>query len=328
MINSKESDYLFAFFLLSVLLHAIILAILIFGFNFHKKKLPEERIISFDIVAVSNINNIKTQKNEKSEQILNEDAKQINQTLAKEIIHKNDAKNKQEQPNESLNHEKIPKEEPKKAEKNLESLQQVQKTIESLKEDKSEQELPKEENKQDKPKEEPKPKIEKDTPKEEQKTESPKKEESPKKKAASNKELDSILKNLEKSSTGNNKSKAVNRKNTSEQKDAFGNFDETLPESLTNYEMIKQQIMRKWNQPVASATENILVTLRITIDSDGAVLRAIVINLVCPHGKESICYATRDSVIRAALNASPLENLSTVDYDDWHEIDVHFDTRR
>ncbi|NBO25170.1 MAG: hypothetical protein EBU93_08085, partial [Chlamydiae bacterium] len=149
-----------------------------------------------------------------------------------------------------------------------------------------------------------------------------------KKKAATDKDLDSLLKNLEKNSTGNNKTKAVNRKKTEESEDAFGSFDETMPESLTNYELIKQQIMKKWNQPIASSTENIIITLRIALDIDGSVLKAEVTKILCPSGKDAVCLATRDSVRRAAIKASPLENLSQSDYDEWKELDVHFDTRR
>ncbi len=335
MNKRRRANNLFPFFLLSIVLHGALIMLLAFGINFYSKKLPEERVIAFDILPVGKVNNLITKKVQKDESINNDNAKENKQTIPKEFkavkdnIKKEIVKEEAQKPDliatptsaSENNKSKVdkPEEVPLTSSNPKDKVEQKSQTSSQAK-DRTEYTEPAKDKKID-------TEVIKDKKDQKQAQPSAKKQEN-KKRSTTDKDLDSLLKNLEKSSTGNNATNLVNREKSKDQNNAFGKFDEELPESLTNYEVIRQQIMRKWNQPVASSTEAIVITLRITVDSDGTVTQANVIKMQCPIGKESVCYATRDSVRRAALNASPLENLNQSDYDEWREIDVHFDTRR
>jgi len=178
-------------------------------------------------------------------------------------------------------------------------------------------------------------KIKKDNiPKEHTPEKSEKKEQVSKKSSEDNnrknkdKELDSILKNLEDESDGENKRSAnISRKKTTDTVDAFSSLDaDDGPETITNDELIKQQIKKHWNQPVASATENISIAIELFIEDDGTIMDQKIVSIECPDGKDVICIATRDSIFRAIRNASPLVNLNSSDYISWSQIVITFNT--
>lgn len=287
-------------FVVSLSLHLILILIVCVGVPHFHRKLPEEKVISFELLQVSSVNNVKAKKVQKDESVKNDDAKKIEKT--------SEMKPQEESP----------------APPALSPAQEEPKPeIQPLIAEKPPEPLPLEE----KPKE-VKPEPKKEEPKKtEPKKQEPKKEEP--KKTLADKELDSLMKNLEKSSEGNDpKSNKVNREKTKEKSDAFGNFDSDMPESLTSDELIKQQIMKKWNQPIASATEEIVVIIKIFLAINGAVESTKIVSISCPTGKEAICETTKNSAIKAITNASPLVNLNSDDYNSWKEISINFDTRR
>lgn len=292
------SPYSFA---ASISLHIILILIICFGIPHFQKKLPEEKVISFELLQVSSVNNVKAKKVQKDESVKNDDAKKIEKT--------SEMKPQEESP--SPPPPSPAQEEPKPE-------------IQPLIAEKPPEPLPL----QEKPKE-LKPEPKKEEPKKtEPKKPDAKKNEKPKKTLA-DKELDSLMKNLEKASEGNNpKSNKVNREKTKEESDAFGNFDSDMPESLTSDELIKQQIMKKWNQPISSATEEIVVIIKIFLAINGTVESTKIVSISCPTGKEAICETTKNSAIKAITNASPLVNLNSDDYNSWKEISINFDTRR
>ncbi len=297
MKNSYTSTNLPLFCAISTLLHIILISLMFFGFPFRPKDSPEEKIITFELLPVSSINNVKTKKVQKDETILNQDAKKVEKSKISE--------NSQPEP-------EVKKEEVQKEPAKEEPKPEAEKIP-----DKKEEKKPEEKKKEDK-KEEKKPE-----PKKEQK------KEKPKKKSPNNKELDSLLKNLEKESEGeNDKSRKVSRQKTDAKDDAFGSFDNNSPESLTNDELIKQQIKKHWNQPIASATENISIRVELKLNKDGSVESADVKSSNCPDGKGLLCQTVQDSVIRAIKNASPLVNLNPDDYSTWQNINFTFNTKR
>ncbi len=296
MKNNYSDSNLPVFLAISGFLHAIIICFIYFGFSFKIKNLQEEKVIAFELLPVGPVNNIKTQKIQKEATIKNEDAKLIEKNKVAEAPEEKPMEKKEEKPTEKT------AELPKEAEK----IQDKEKKLEEKKPEEKKEEAKKDEKK----------KIDEKKPK-------------PKKKAPNDKELDSLLKNLEKESDGkNDKSKKVNREKSDATSDAFGNYDDTRDLSLTNDEIIKQQIMRKWNQPVASASEDIIITVELKLQMNGAVDKAVVVSARCPGGKDILCNATKDSIIRAITNASPLEHLLPDDYSSWQNITIHFNTNR
>lgn len=294
MKSNYTNDNIFLSLIISTLLHFVVLYIVFFGFTISPKNLESEAIITFELLPVSSINNVKTKKIQKEPTIKSDDAKKIEKSVDKQEL-------SEEKPEPKEIKKPEPKEEPKK---DAEPLPSDKKEIKK-------QEIEKKEVK-----------------KEEKKPVEDKKKTEKKKKATNDKEIDSLLKNLEKESEGNNKTNKQNREKTKAESDAFGNFDENSPESLTNDELIKQQINRKWNRPIASLTEEIIVVVNLSILIDGTVDHVDISSVICPPGKDVLCSATKDSIIRAITNASPLVNLSPDDYSSWKEIKINFVTKK
>lgn len=310
MTNRYSDSSLLTSLVISTITHIIILYICFFGISIGTKPLAEEKIITFELLPVSSVNNVKTKTIQKEKTIRSDDAKQVDKTKVKEEVV--EEKKEVEKPVEPSKEET----KPEAHKKDAEPLPEPKKEI-----------VKKEELKETKPKEVKKEEAKKDPPKKEV-PKKPAEKPAKKKKAPNDKEIDSLLKNLEKASDGNNKTNKQNREKSEADSDAFGNYDDTGPESLTNDELIRQQIMRKWNQPIASATEEIIVTVRLLLAIDGVVEKSTIISINCPPGKDILCSATKDSAIRAITNASPLVNLLPEDYSSWKEIEIRFDTRR
>lgn len=308
MKNNYSDNQFLVFLATSCILHAVILFFSLYGIPFKRKAMPEEKIMTFELLPVSSVNNVKTKKVQKEPTIKNEDAKNIEKNKVAESTEKQDKpeEKKIEEPKKE-----VPQEEPKKDAEPL-----------PTKDKKPEEKKVVEKKPEEKKKEEPKKEVKKEAKKEDKKP-------IPKKKAPTDKELDSLMKNLEKTSEGNNnKSNKVNREKSLADSDAFGNFDDSAPESLTNDELIKQQILKHWNQPIASASENITVTVELFLLQDGTVDKVNIISAKCPAAKDVLCSSTQDSVIRAITNASPLVNLSPGDYSSWKRIIINFNTKK
>lgn len=294
MKNSYTGSNLPLFCAISCILHIILIFLLFFGFPFFPKNAPEEKIITFELLPVSSINNVKTKKVQKDETIINEDAKKVEKSKISET---------------SKAEPEIKKEEVKKEE----AKELPKPEAEKIADKKEKKEAKEEKKKEEKPKE----------------TKKERSKDKPKKKSPNNKELDSLLKNLEKESEGeSDKSRKISRQKTDAKDDAFGNFDDNSPESLTNDELIKQQIKKHWNQPIASATENISIGVELKLNKDGSVESANVTSSHCPDGKSLLCQTVQDSIIRAIRNASPLVNLNPEDYSTWQNINFTFNTKK
>ncbi|MDX2050337.1 MAG: hypothetical protein SFT93_04115 [Rickettsiaceae bacterium] len=296
MKNNFAKDKFLSYIIISLLLHIIIIILISFRPNIFEPKSLDEEIIALEILPVANVNNIQTKSTEKPTAEKTEDAKSIKKTYHAET-----------------------KDEPEEKEGKDKEKIEPEKPSDSPKEMKSETRKPAE----------PKARVtQKDQP--EKKKES-KPKQKPKKDTKKSREdrLESLLKNLAEQSDGkNNRSSAVSREKDEGARDAFGKFDELSAESLTNDAIIKQQIMRNWNQPPASSTEEIIIVVRLELSNEGVIRNSNIIRVSCPFEKDVVCDATKDSIIRAVRNSSPLAHLQISDYDSWKEIDIKFDTRR
>ncbi|KJV61879.1 putative periplasmic protein TonB [Rickettsia amblyommatis str. Ac/Pa] len=203
------------------------------------------------------------------------------------------------------------------------------KTIEEPKSEKAKEALPekKEEVKEDKPKEEEKKQAE-----EKKKPEAKKPAEKPKevkKKETKTDELDSLLKNLEQSSEGDNlkSNKHQRSKKADNAKEAKGVYTDGLPLSDSETSLIKRQIERHWSNVPAGVRGNnkVKVIISITLDKAGNVEQAKVNEKICPNIPASVCEALADNAIRAVWQASPIENLDSARFNHWKEINFSFD---
>ena len=319
MKSNQNKDNFTVFLSFSVVLHLLLLYFFLFGMPSLFEKLPEEQTITFEMLPVSDKSNIITQTKQKEALIENEDAKKSEQSKPKEEPQDLPEEEKAKEP-EAKTMEEKPKIEEKKP-------------IEEPKSEEAKEALPekKEEVKEEKPKEEEKKQAE-EKKKPEEKKEEKKPAEKPKevkKKEPKTDELDSLLKNLEQSSEGDNvkSNKHQRSKKADNAKEAKGVYTDGLPLSDSETSLIKRQIERHWSNVPAGVRGNnkVKVIISITLDKAGNVEQAKVNEKICPNIPASVCEALADNAIRAVWQASPIENLDSARFNHWKEINFSFD---
>ena len=275
---------------ISLVLHLIFVVIFIYGIPSIFEKLPEEnQVITFEMLTVSDIVNVRNQDIKKPEPKEIKESKKIEKSSTK-------AKEELKEPEE----------------KPLEKTEVVEKEAEIVPEKEKQKEIPK---KEEKPKKVIPPKKEKEKVK-------PKKIEKPVKKQEDL--IDSVLQTLEKESDGEKKN-SLNRTTSSQENEgkfARGNHDEDSPLSITEIMLINQQINENWNKP--TGIENIKVTLSLKLDKDGTVIE-VKIKDSPSTGNKQLQDLVNEGALRAAKKASPIKNLRLERYDLWKEFDLNFD---
>jgi len=309
--------------IISLVLHLVFIGVFIYGLPSIFKKVPEEPdVITFEILPVSDITNVRDQG--------------IKTPEPKEIKKSQKIEKSASSPKENLEQkEETPKqEEPKPVEKKPETPKEEKTTpskeAEIVPEKKNEEEAPK--------KEEPKP-VEKkpETQKEEDKKKpapikkevkqpQPKKEEATKKKPKKQEDIiDSLYKdllNLEKESEGTER-RSPNRTPPSppnEGKFAKGNnSDEDEPISASEKATIEGQIKSNWNQPVG--LEEVKIALHLSLDKEG---NATITQISGLKGDKQLQTLLEETARRAVKKANPIKNLRPERYNVWKELIVNF----
>jgi outer membrane biosynthesis protein TonB len=96
--------------------------------------------------------------------------------------------------------------------------------------------------------------------------------------------------------------------------------------SQSELEALRAKLISLWNPPAAisSNPDQYIVTIRIRLTRDHRLLgQPEVIN----SGNGPLFEATRDSAVRAVIQAQPYDMLSATTYDMWKEMDINFDPR-
>ncbi len=289
MMTNKEDQPFWVYVAISIVMHLATFLLFSFGLPFFHKREPVEQIVTFEIVPVDSISNIKTQKVQKEEEIIEEKSKKVVKSKAEEA--KTDP--------EPVKEEKIPEEK-------KEAI-----PIKDKKEEKKKEEKPKE-NK-------PKPK----------KIEPDKKVPKKKKAAAKTDmdALLKTLEKESAGKDDKARKRAVTEKSDAIE-DAIGKFNEDKPLSLSEQDTIKHQIQDKWNVPIGvQNASDMLITVYISLKPDGSVNQVKLLEITCPSGFDVVCKAAGDSAVRAVWEASPLKNLSPTRYDIWKEFNISFDPK-
>jgi hypothetical protein len=309
--------------IISLILHLIFIGVFIYGLPSIFKKVPEEPdVITFEILPVSDITNVRDQgvKTPEPKEIKKSQKIEKSAYSPKENLEQKEETPKQEEPKPVEKKPETPKEE-----KSIPS-----KEAEIVPEKKKEEEVPK--------KEEPKP-VEKkpETPKEEDKKKpapikkevkqpQPKKEEATKKKPKKQEDIiDSLYKdllNLEKESEGTER-RSPNRTPPSppnEGKFAKGNnSDEDEPISASEKATIEGQIKSNWNQPVG--LEEVKIALHLSLDKEG---NATITQISGLKGDKQLQTLLEETARRAVKKANPIKNLRPERYNVWKELIVNF----
>jgi outer membrane biosynthesis protein TonB len=292
MKNNNINNNIFSIsFICSVVLHLLIIYFFLFGLPSLFKKSPEEQVIVFEMLPINSKSNVPNKIKQSEKAIENQDTKTVEQS----------------KPNDT--------EEQKPLEKPLEKLLEEKKPLENK--------LPIEEKKviDKKP-------IEEKKLAEEKKPVKTKKPLEKKKKIPNKSDLDSLLKNLEQSSEGSSakSNKQARSKENKETQESKGPYDETLPLSISEISLIKQQIERVWSKPIGIQNlEQLRVTLYIALNQDGSVKEVKVKETICPNITKIACDALSDSAMRAVWQASPINNLDPKRYNSWKEFNFLFD---
>lgn len=310
---SKNSQNIKLFIFISLILHILVIFLVLFKYSPKLKNTDkDEELLIFEMMPVSDISNVANLTKKNNTQKL-EDAKKVMKPKEELVETNNNEKNQEVQKVEKK--EKIKDPEPinnkdaepikatkleKEVKKDLDKKDNVKKTdsknIKNSKDDKKDNKITKENNK--------------------------------KKKILQDAELDSLLKTLEKASSGDNmKSKNKSQQNESKtaNMESKGNFDPKLSLSVNEIAIIKQQIQRQWNQPIgANDLNRIKITLHIVFNIDGSVVDVDIIDKSCGGTTAEVCNIAADSAQRAVWAASPLQNLSQDRYEVWKEFNFLF----
>ncbi|MCC8417709.1 MAG: energy transducer TonB [Rickettsia endosymbiont of Bryobia graminum] len=276
-------------FFCSIAIHLLVIYFFLFGLPSLFKKLPEEQVIVFEMLPVSDKSNVPNKTKQLEKAIENEDAKKVEQ---------NRPAPKQEEP--KLTEEKKP--EPK-----VEQLKPI--------EEKKPESKPIEEKK-------PEPKINQ-KPIEQKKSPEKKKAD----KTDLDSLLKNLEQSSE--GTNSKSNKQARSKENNEIKESRGPYDDSKSLSISESALIKQQIERQWNVPIgAENIEQVKINLYIAINTDGSIKEVKLDSATCPNISNNICSALSNSAIRAVWQASPIKNLLPDRYETWKEFILTFDPSR
>ncbi|HJD56877.1 energy transducer TonB [Candidatus Tisiphia endosymbiont of Ptychoptera albimana] len=329
----KNNNIVSVSFICSVVLHLLIIYFFLFGLPSLFKKLPEEQVIVFEMLPISNQSNVPNKTKQPEKAIENQDAKKVEQSKPDYVEEKKPVE-------KAVEEKKLVEDKPVEEKKSIEEkpIIEEKKPIEKpiIEEEKPLEEKPIIEKKkaieEKKPTEvkkptEEKPIIEKKKAIEEKKPTEVKKPIEKKKKIPNKSDLDSLLKNLEQSSEGSNakSNKQARAKENKETQESKGSYDDTLALSISEISLIKQQIERLWSKPIGIQNlEQLRVILYIALNKDGSVKEVKVKETICPNITKTACDALSDSAMRAVWQASPINNLDPQRYDSWKEFNFLF----
>jgi outer membrane biosynthesis protein TonB len=96
--------------------------------------------------------------------------------------------------------------------------------------------------------------------------------------------------------------------------------------SQSELDALRAKLISLWNPPpaISASPDQYIVTIRIRLTRDH---RLVGQPEVLNSGGGALFEATRDSAIRAVLQAQPYDMLSPATYDQWKEMDINFDPR-
>ncbi len=308
--SRQDNDNFLIASVCSIAMHLLLFYFLLFGLPaFLSTPIQEEQIIAFEMLPISPVANIPLQQKKVEKPVESENAKKVLKTKAEPV--------EQEIPKEKpVEKEPLKEEKPELKEEPKDSEAEVIKV-----EKKKPEEKPKEEKKKEP--EQPKPK-EKAKPPEDKKL--PKPKDKKKKPVMDNNDIDALLKNLEKTSEGaSDKSDKRSQKQGEAKQTSKGKYNEDKQLSIDLQNVIRHQLQKFWSPPIGSQNiENSTISASLKLDQNGNVLEVRIVSKSCPDILNSTCQALAESVERAILQASPLQNLPLEHYADWQEFNVDF----
>jgi outer membrane biosynthesis protein TonB len=156
----------------------------------------------------------------------------------------------------------------------------------------------------------------------------------PKLKPKKTTELESLLKNLEESFENTEKGDSKKPQPTEEETNkSKGEYDDSLPLSISEMDLIRSQIEKHWSKPPAAILqEGIKVAIGFTVGQDGTIdlesIKLVKNKSSWPGDKYDLFTLTVESAIRAVKKTGQIKNLPTEKFkgsNGWGEVVITFD---
>lgn len=274
---------------ISTFMHLGLFILLLINFPQCSTNPPLERIISVDLLPISQVSNVENKKlvQEKKKEPEPEKPKPIQKEVEPEPENKPEDLPKPAPIADPVDNP-LPKVEEKKKEPVVEKKKE-EKKIDKKPETKNKPTVqPKKDIKKKKP---TKPKIS---------------------------EYDKLLKDLQKIEQTNDMREEVADKPNK------GHHNADMPLSLSIKDSIRRQVEKYWNPPAGNKDASRLqILLKISLKQDGSVASVKVIDNMRYAGDESYRVAA-DAAVRAVYKASPLEGLPENQYSTWQDLEFNF----
>ncbi len=304
MTQNQDDDIIFKIsVVISLILHVLVIIWLYYNKD-RVEKFPENNdIMTFEMLPISELSNVKPKQKKVAEQ---------QKKPRKKITKKQATDTKKEQPKEKPQEQSKPKEQLK--EKTQEEVKKAAKTAEKEKQSKAEVVENKEKPKKAKAKKQPLAKKPKPKPKKVAK----------KKQTKSEDPLDSLLKSIEKQQTTTQKMLANNVRLLSLE-ELRTIYDENSPLSLSEKNVLRQQIQQNWFLPAGiKKIEEMQVLIQVKVLKNGSINSTNVLGIHCPKGEEIGCEKLKESALRALKRSDPFQDLDDDRYEYWKILNITF----
>lgn len=154
-----------------------------------------------------------------------------------------------------------------------------------------------------------------------------KKKEDTKKEKKSEDDLAAVLKSVEKAAQAQNTPDKKTEKGGADAKAKSDNYDNTVPLSITEMDLIRGQIEKNWSPPIgARDAYDLRVLMHISLNIDGTVTN-VEIDDTSRYASDPIFRAAADAAMRAVQISSPLKGLDPGKYGSWKELQFNFDPK-
>ncbi len=143
-----------------------------------------------------------------------------------------------------------------------------------------------------------------------------------------NDSIDSILKNLQQSSDNKEtKNNDFSEKKEEEKHHKSTKYNKNLPLSITEQQIIRNQIEKNWNILNLKHLKGGSVTLKLYMNPDGTIRKVDVKKVICYNPNQDVCKIIIENAIRAVWKSSPIVNLQYERYSIWQEYELLFDSQ-
>lgn len=277
---------------ISAFMHLGLFILLLVNFPQCSRTPPLERIISLDLLPISEVSNVENKK------LVKEEKKELKPEKPKPL-----QKELEPEPQPKPEPEKLPEPTPPTVdpvEKPIPKVEQKPKeaVVEKKKEEKK---IDKKPDPKNKPKIQPKKDI---------------KKKKPIKPKLS--EYDKLLKDLQKIEQTNDMREEV------ADKPSKGHHNSDMPLSLSIKDSIRRQVEKFWNPPAGNKdAAQLQILLKISLKQDGSVASVKVIDSM-RYASEELYKVAADAAVRAVYKASPLEGLPENQYSTWQDLEFNF----